>query len=106
MNENQLTGKWRIIEMELWDKEFIDAEVIGYIEFTKNRSGKFQFGYVRGFMDCRYNESNTSVDFSWEGNDEMDEVSGRGDATINGKELLGSLLFHNGDDSEFKAIRQ
>jgi hypothetical protein len=34
----------------------------------------------------------------------MDEVSGRGNATLKNGELLGSLFFHNGDDSEFKAI--
>ena len=106
MSKNQLIGKWQIIEMEMWNKEFINAEVEGYIEFTENGMGEFHFGYVHGFMDCQYIGGNISVEFSWEGNDEMDEASGRGSATINNGELLGNLLFHNGDDSEFKAIRK
>jgi len=104
MSKNKLIGKWRIIEMELWGKEFIDAEVEGYIDFIENNTGEFHFGYVHGFMDCRYLEDNMSVEFSWEGNDEMDEASGRGNATLKNGKLLGSLFFHNGDDSEFKAI--
>ena len=39
-------GKWRIIEMDLWDQEFIDAEVQGHFTFGNNKMGEFQFGYV------------------------------------------------------------
>ncbi len=52
--------------------------------------GEFQFGYLHGFMDCRYSEreGNETVEFSWEGNDEMDQASGRGFAIINIRLLL------------------
>lgn len=41
--------------------------------------GQFQFGYVEGFMDCKYNtvHKRDTVNFSWIGNDEMDSASGR-----------------------------
>ena len=108
MRKNKFIGKWRISEMEQWDQDFVDAEVPGYISFTKNGMGEFQFGYVHGFMDCRYSEEKGCevVKFSWEGNDEADQASGRGLALIQGGELSGHLYFHEGDDSEFKAIRQ
>ena len=99
-------GKWKIIEMELWDQDFIDAEVPGYISFGENGRGEFQFGYVHGYMDCYYLEKNecNAVEFSWEGNDEMDSAFGRGSATVVEGKLLGHLFFHDGDDSEFEAV--
>jgi hypothetical protein len=100
-------GKWRIIEMELWDQEFIDTEVQGYISFSKDGLGAFQFGYVHGFIDCRFSktEGNEVVEFSWEGNDEMDRACGRGTAFLKSDELHGRILFHQGDDSGLIAVR-
>jgi len=47
-NRNLYIGKWRIIEMEMWDQEFIDMETEGYFLFEKGRSGSFQFGWFKG----------------------------------------------------------
>ena len=104
---NKFIGKWRITEMELWDQDFVDAEVPGYISFTENNQGEFQFGYVHGYMDCRYSnkKGKETVQFSWEGNDEMDPASGRGIAHIEKDNLVGELFFYDGDDSGFKAIK-
>jgi len=108
MRKNKFIGKWRISEMEQWDQDFVDAEVPGYISFTKNGMGEFQFGYVHGFMDCHYSkrEGDEIVEFSWKGNDETDPTFGRGTAMIEDGELSGHLFFHRGDDSEFRAARQ
>ncbi|MCP4347390.1 MAG: hypothetical protein GY795_17940 [Desulfobacterales bacterium] len=107
MSKNKFIGKWRISEMEQWDQDFIDAEVPGYISFSKDGTGEFHFGYVHGFTDCRYSkrEGNNAVEFSWEGNDEADPASGRGYAIIKDGNLSGHLFFHEGEDSEFKAAR-
>jgi hypothetical protein len=51
-------GNWHINEMELWDQDFIDAEVPGSIHFSNDGMGSFQFGYVHGFIDCRYSKKN------------------------------------------------
>ena len=108
MVDNRFYGYWRIIEMEMWDRDFIDAEVPGYIQFNEHEMGLFQFGYVRGSMDCRFSKMDEKdfVEFSWEGNDEMDPALGRGLASIEGDVLIGRLFFHEGDDSEFKAKRK
>jgi len=42
MDKNKFFGKWRICEMEQWDQDFIDAEVPGYISFSKDGMGLFQ----------------------------------------------------------------
>lgn len=45
------------------------------------------------------------MEFSWEGQDEMDSVSGRGWAVLNEDQLQGRLFFHRGDESGFRADR-
>jgi len=102
---NPFTGRWRITSMSQWDQDFIDEEEEGYIKFDKDDGGEFHFGYVHGQMDCRLtkNDGEPSIDWSWEGNDEMTPVAGRGWATIEGDEITGMIFFHQGDESEFKA---
>jgi hypothetical protein len=101
------TGRWRIVSMSAWDDDFIDEEEEGYFEFTDNNQGNFRFGSVRGEMDCYLTEQNDEpkVEWSWDGNDEMEEAQGRGWALLKGEELHGMLFFHGGDNTEFIAKR-
>ena len=101
-----IIGRWRIIEMEQWDREFIDLEGPGHITFAKGSNGSFHFGAVQGELDCRVEEltDGLRVHFSWMGHDEMDAVSGRGWAVLRNNELHGHLYFHLGDDSSFRAV--
>jgi hypothetical protein len=89
--------------MEMWNQDFIDMEVSGHFTFEKDGHDHFQFGLVQGDMGGRLEGSR--VEFSWSGNDEMDEASGRGWARIEHGELIGSILFHRGDESEFRAVK-
>ena len=50
---NPYIGKWRIIEMEIWDQDFIDMETEGHFLFEKDQLGSFQFGLVQGQIDYR-----------------------------------------------------
>jgi len=104
-NNNPSLGRWRITWMENWDQDFVDEEEEGYFEFEKNNLGQFHFGYVHGHMDCHITtrDGKPAVDFSWEGNDEMNHALGRGWATIEGDQIEGTLFFHGGDDSKFVA---
>lgn len=99
-------GRWRIVEMEQWDREFIDLEGPGHFTISKGGNGAFHFGAVQGELDCRVEECTGGhrVEFSWVGNDEMDPVSGRGWAVLKNGELHGRLYFHRGDDSSFRAV--
>ncbi|MBZ0265212.1 hypothetical protein K8I28_11125 [bacterium] len=77
---NPFTGKWRITEMSQWDQSFVDMEVEGHFTFREGGGSFFQFGLVRGFMDCHYSTDlkSPSMEFTWEGSDEMDPASGSG----------------------------
>ncbi len=100
-------GRWRIVSMSAWDEEYIDEEEEGYFEFTDNGWGEFQFGYVHGSMDCclTTRDGQPTIEWTWDGNDEMDAAQGRGWAMLKGSELHGMIFFHGGDNSEFIANR-
>ena len=100
-------GKWIIVETEAWDQEFVNMEVPGHFTFRKDGTGHFQFGRVQGEMDCRIENASGKgrIEFSWEGQDELDPALGRGWALIENEKLQGRIFFHMGDDSSFRAIR-
>ena len=104
-----LVGDWRIFEMELWDRAFMDMEVPAFIRFVKDGNGEFQFGLVSGSLDVRFGDRSgkTAVEFTWEGQDETDPASGRGWAELESDDLLkGRIYLHAGDDSAFVARRK
>ena len=102
--KSPFAGRWRIVSMSAWDESFIDEEE-GYFEFTEKGGGQFHFGYVHGRMDCKptTRDGEPAVEWTWNGNDEMDPAQGRGWAVVKGDELHGMIFFHGGDDSEFVA---
>ena len=66
--------------MDLWDSDAIDLLGPAYIEINDDGTGAFRFIAVEGNLDCRFNEleEGRTIEFSWEGDDEGDPVSGRG----------------------------
>ena len=105
---NPFLGRWRIISMELWDEDFIDEEEEGYFEFDENGWGTFYFGCVYGQMDCQLTtrDGEPAVEWSWDGNDEMEAAQGRGWAILKGGELHGMIFYHAADASEFVAKKK
>jgi len=104
---NPYIGRWRILEMETWDMDFIDLVGEGHITFKKKNRGELQFGAVDCELDCRIEKlgDQERIDFSFAGFDEGDEVSGRGWAVLQDDGLRGKIYFHDGDESGFVAER-
>ena len=103
-----VTGTWRIIETELWDPDDLNLVCPAFIEFGSDETGRFAFVAVEGDIDYRdgARDGHPAVEFSWDGIDEGDPVSGRGWAALGGDGLLrGRIYFHHGDDSGFRAMR-
>ncbi|MGH9243052.1 MAG: hypothetical protein ACRD29_01790 [Acidimicrobiales bacterium] len=103
-----IAGRWRIGEMDLWDQDAIDLVGPAFIEIGSGNDGSFRFIAVEGWMDIRHveREDAPAIEFSWDGNDECDPVSGRGWAAL-GRDgaLSGRIHIHGGDDSAFRAER-
>jgi hypothetical protein len=105
----EVSGRWRIEEMDLWDRDALDLVQAASIEFGHDRSGSFGFIAVEGWLDCHEAriDGRAGAEFSWQGYDEGDPVSGRGWAVLGEDGFLrGRVFFHQGDDSGFRATRQ
>lgn len=107
--KSPVVGKWRIIEMGNWDKDYFDMEVPAYFMFKSNGMGDFQFGLVQGELDGRWTirDGLSAIEFTWEGSDEADPVTGRGWASVHADgKLHGQIFFHLGEESTFVAKRK
>ena len=102
------TGRWRIVSMSAWEQDYIDEEEEGYFKFDDKGWGEFHFGYVHGQMDCKpaTRDGEPALEWTWDGNDEMDPAQGRGWAIVKNDERHGMIFFHGGDDSEFVAKKK
>jgi hypothetical protein len=108
MTRRRLIGRWRILEMDLWDRDALDLVAPAYLEFEAGSGGCFGFIAVDGDLDCRYVDVDVHprVEFTWEGDDEGDAGWGRGWAELQRDgSLRGHIFFHLGDDSGFLAVR-
>jgi len=97
-------GRWRLDHMDDYDRDDLDLVEPAFIQFDRDGSGEFVFGAVSGQLDCRCDKD--GVVFTWQGQDEMDDVSGRGHAQqMPDGTIAGQLYLHLGDDSGFTASK-
>jgi len=101
----ELIGRWRIVEADLWDRDYLDLVEPAYMTFAKNGRGEFAFGVVNATMELAYGQR--IVFFNWTGFDEGDEICGSGSAELDDDGTVEiELSFHNGDDAILKARRE
>lgn len=101
-------GAWHILEMDQWDADYFNMEVQAYFRIGVNGLGDFQFGLVSGDLDGEIVELGRleRFEFTWEGQDENDPVSGSGWLKLKGPDKVeGKIKLHLGDSSGFIAVR-
>jgi hypothetical protein len=104
IRDHPLIGKWRIVDADLWDRDYLDLVEPASINIRADGHGEIAFGAMQASLDLEFSPS--TVFFTWAGFDEMDEVSSAGSA-----ELLddGSIeiefAYHLGDEAVLKARR-
>ncbi len=101
-----MKGRWRIMKMPDYVADYPDMMEPAYILFDGQGGGEFAFGCVTGAIYGAGDAEATAVEFTWDGNDEMDSASGGGWAKLqpNGA-LKGQICFHNGDDANSALAR-
>jgi len=87
-----------------YEDGYPDMMESAYIRFEAHGSGEFTFGCVTGQI---FGAGGTNVvEFSWQGNDEMDEAQGDGWAELQPDgSLTGAICFNGGDEANFIARR-
>jgi hypothetical protein len=99
----QIIGRWRIVEADLWDRDYLDLVEPAAITLHANGRGEIAFGAMQASLDLEYGRS--TVFFTWAGFDEM-EVSGTGSAELLDDGSLGiQFAYHLGDEAVLKAER-
>ena len=99
----RLQGKWRIVEAELSDRAYLDLVEPAFIIIDDQGNGEMAYGVLTAALDCAYTPS--SVDFSWNGADEGDQVCGDGWVELQDDgSLIGEISYRNGDETTFKAV--
>ncbi|HEY3147805.1 MAG TPA: hypothetical protein VGJ75_15715 [Dongiaceae bacterium] len=97
-----MKGKWRIVEMPDYEDDYADMMEPAYIKFDGDGRGEFAFGCVTGAI-YEAGDGN-AIEFSWNGNDEMDEASGDGWAELQPDgSIIGQICFDQGDEADFTA---
>ena len=105
---SKFVGLWHITEMEMWEADYFNMERQAYIKINSNGLGDFQFGLVTGQIDGEVENlgNNERFSFTWDGNDELDPVSGSGWISLHGTDkFIGKIKIHLGDSSEFKGVK-
>jgi hypothetical protein len=106
--KHRVVGTWRIAEMDLWDHDAIELLGPALLEFRADGTGTLGFIAVEGYVDWKSSAGHATerVEFSWDGNDEGNAVSGCGWAEVaEDGSLHGRIFFHLGDDAGFRASR-
>src|ERR1700735_3194225 len=98
-------GRWRIVQADIWERDHLDLCRPGMMTITGHGRGEIAFGALQAGLDMEYSRS--SVGFTWEGFDEMDEVSGDGSAEMLDDGFIEiEFAYHNGDEAVLKAKRE
>jgi hypothetical protein len=76
----QVVGRWRIVEADLWDRDYLDLLEPAALTIRADGRGEIAFGAMQASLDLEYGRF--MVFFTWAGFDEMDQVSGSGSAEL------------------------
>ena len=104
-----LAGRWRITWMEQWSQDAVDLVAPGELVIGEDGQGSMSFIAVACDLDIEPTERDgrAAVEWSWVGEDEGDEQTGRGWATLQDDgSLRGRIFFFRGDASDFTATKR
>jgi hypothetical protein len=100
----RIDGRWRIVEADLWDRDYLDLVVPAAMTIGADGHGEIAYGAMQASLELEYSRS--MVVFTWAGFDEMDQVSGTGSAELNDDGTIEiAFAYHLGDEAVLKAER-
>lgn len=86
-----------------------DTCLLGPAEIALERGGRGRMNFIAVDLVLDYKlarrDNLDGVEFTFDGSDEGDRVTGRGWAVLDGQKLRGRIHFHQGDSSGFLAHR-
>ena len=100
-------GCWRIVEMDVWDKDFLDLVETAHLTFKGAADGEIAFGALKGFLDVRYGTRDGSASAEFCRREMMTTTRPRWwmDCPWHCRPPRRALHIHNGDNSGFVCDR-
>jgi hypothetical protein len=99
----RLLGRWRIVEADLWDRDYLDLCGPATLTITAH-GGEIAFGAMEAGLEVEY--ARDSIGFPWAGSDEGDQVEGEGTAELLDDGTIEiEFSYDNGDEAVLKAKR-
>lgn len=101
------TGTYEVVSSPDFGYDYLSMDVEPYVTLRQTGDrveGEYQVGLQAGDVYGTVPEGANFFTFSFEGNDEMDDVSGMGEATLNGDSLTFELRYHRGDAFSFDCV--
>ena len=103
-SDNPIVGRWRIVEADLWDRDYLDLCGPASLVVRSNGDGEIAFGAMQASLDVDYGPD--EIGFTWAGFDEMTEVSGAGSADLQDDGSIQiEFEYHLDDEAVLKAVR-
>lgn len=100
----RLVGRWRIVEADLWDRDYLDLVAPATMTIGADGHGEIAYGAMQASLALEYSRS--TVLFTWAGFDEGDEITGSGSAELNDDGTIEiAFAYHLGDEAVLKAER-
>jgi hypothetical protein len=103
--ERRAIGRWRIVEADIWERDYLDLVAPAMMVIGANGHGDVAFGALQASLDLAYGRSD--VAFTFAGSDQLDEMRGAGSAKLLKDGALEiELDFNHGDDATLQAKRK
>ena len=100
----KIVGRWRIVQADIWDRAYLDLCGPAKIVIAADGRGEIAFDAMQATLDVEYGP--TSIAVTWIGFDEMDEVSGEGNAEVlEDGSIEIEFEYDSGDEAVFQAKR-
>jgi hypothetical protein len=99
----RLIGRWRIVEADLWDRDYLDLCGPATLTITA-QGGEIAFSAMEAGLEVEY--ARDPIGFRWQGSDQGDQVEGEGTAELLEDDTIEiEFAYHNGDEAILKAKR-
>jgi len=102
------SGTYHVISSPHFDDEYLYLTGTPYVSLRQDDNGRIEGEYQIGVQSGTINGGAHSdfFDFDFEGNDEMEDAFGEGEATLEGKRLIFELRQYHGDEYTFVCERR
>jgi hypothetical protein len=106
-----VVGRWRIMKAPFFAQGMLECEGPAHITIKLGGRGRMSLCALHADVDVRASDpvdgsGDCDIRWTWFGYDASRLCGGRGEASVRGEEMRGTIFIHAGDEIEFVACRE